>query len=159
MYFGQQEWQRLAMLRGELAMECLKGRPWGFVPSCLRWLQISCSQSFWNWWSSLFRWDVKMARGKTSFPKTQSSPQHSRLLVHLSLCFHEWLWLMCFTSPIHMLCAGMMEWKGLVCIVLHLAGCWQCRGVTGQLWFTASALGFSHIACVVVGLLRKELDK
>lgn len=74
---------------------------------------------------------------------TQSSRNIPRKGYQCScLCLHEWLWLMCFraaTSPLPMLCAGMMEWKGLVCIVLHLASCWQCRDVTGQLSFTASA--------------------
>lgn len=155
MYFGQQEWQGLAMLTAELAMECLKGRPWGFVPSCLRSLQISCSQSFQNWWSSPFRWDVKMAcRKNNQFPQwSLSLPLNIQGYQCTCLCFHEWPWLMCFTAatnPLPMLCAGMMDWKGLVCIVLHMTGCWQCRDVTDQLWFTASAgsSGFlSHCKC------------
>lgn len=124
MYFGQQEWQGLAVLRGELAMECLKGRPWGFVPSCLRSLKVCSSQSFQNWWSSLFRWDVKMACGKTSFPSGHSVCS-STFKVTSALVF-VWRWLMCFiaaTSPLSVLFAGMMEWKSLVCIVLSLAGC------------------------------------
>lgn len=80
---------------------------------------------------------------KNQFPQwSLSLPLNIQGYQCICLCFHEWLWLMCFTaatSPLPMLFARMMEWKGLVCIVLHSAGCWQCRDVTGQLWFTASA--------------------
>lgn len=122
-------------------------KPWGFAPSCLMLtrLQISCSHSLRNSWSSLLRWAVKMAWGRTSFLSGHSlSP--SSLNRCTCLCCCDWRWLVCFTaatSHLHVLPAGMMAWKGLVCSSLHLVGYWtstscMCRGVTGQLGFTAS---------------------
>lgn len=108
MSFGQ----RLATLRGELVMECLSsaGRE-VLLHHALRLmqLQIRCSQSLWNCWSSLFRWDMKMAWGRTSFLRGHSlSPSSLKFSCLLS-------WLLktgrAATSHVLVLPARMMELK------------------------------------------------
>lgn len=85
--------------------------------------------------------------GKNRFPqRSLTLPLITQGYQCTCLCFRDWLWLVCFTAAtghLHVLPAGMMESKGLVCSSLHLAGCWistscTCRGVAGQLGFTAS---------------------
>lgn len=87
----------------------------GFENLChhaFRSLQISCSQSFKTSGNpssdEMWRWHGEKP---VSPVVTQSSPQLQGYQC-TCLCFHEWLWLMCFTaatSLFHLLCAGMME--------------------------------------------------